>query len=764
MTRAGLLTLAAGLLIGVLLLVVQVVPAPDDRPARLSWSQRTRVNRLVEQLQTRQPSTWKPAAEELIAMGPAVAEDVVPLLRSGRGDRAGLHVLTAMASDAHVQQVLSDALGSSNVNVRHCAAIVLGKSGNRSHVPSIAPLVKRHPAAAGGALAELGGDEALDALVEGLKAVEPQSRWLVANNVGRLGRSEAIPHLEEALRHIDAQYPPISATAMVEAIRKIQKINGIETPKPIDILYEFSLGLPDRYPRGRSMAVYDVAKGVGRHVSRPRVDPANEQGRKAFLQAILDSGKGNLAIDFPAGDRLLTFRGLLLAPVKVETEPPHHYWTDAAKKLHPHDLAERVRAYNASEEAAQGPVPGMRAYPFGSSDSFAALLGDGRVVMMRVRPVKSSEGDFDCVQIVIDYRDPLYALVGLDTRTSPDPGATEEKRDDTAPPAERPPKASPEKQAFLDSAGSAEPAKPHPLDFHGIDLAKAPVTTAHERLSDLFEERPPGSKSYELRRDVLSVYSDVDGSVYYAPQKKVFFVQSDPPGSSTLHYYGPLKSDSPEILALDSLFDTEGGAIVDRGDRLRHARLALEATKRDRDRALEVNRRVPGTVPASKFERLEFEHRLAQLKVRRAELAGKDDRAARREIDVQCAKLAAQIAKAEHERALAMNRRVPGEVPASEVKRLESERRLAQLKAQQAELADDEVARREIDVQCARIVAERAAGEYQRAVAVNQRMPGSIPGGELQRLTLTLRQAQLDVVRKIAARDRAAAASPEDSP
>ena len=77
------------------------------------------------------------------------------------------------------------------------------------------------------------------------------------------------------------------------------------------------------------------------------------------------------------------------------------------------------------------------------------------------------------------------------------------------------------------------------------------MTTASERLPELFEERPRGSKSFELRPEVLRLCSGLDGTVYYVPSRKVFFVQSDPPGSSTLHFHGPFKSDSPEIVARD---------------------------------------------------------------------------------------------------------------------------------------------------------------------------------------------------------------------
>jgi hypothetical protein len=75
-------------------------------------------------------------------------------------------------------------------------------------------------------------------------------------------------------------------------------------------------------------------------------------------------------------------------------------------------------------------------------------------------------------------------------------------------------------------------------------VSNVPVTTKSSKLPDLWEERPPGSKSWEIRKDVKVLHNGLDGTVYYVPDKKVYYIQRDPPGSSTLHYYGPISEQS----------------------------------------------------------------------------------------------------------------------------------------------------------------------------------------------------------------------------
>jgi len=91
------------------------------------------------------------------------------------------------------------------------------------------------------------------------------------------------------------------------------------------------------------------------------------------------------------------------------------------------------------------------------------------------------------------------------------------------------------------------------ITFLGLDLTDAPRTTKAENLPDLWEERPPGSKSYEMRAGVLvgrgpdHLLSD---RVYYVPDKDVFYVRHDPLYSSTWTFYGPFEGKPWERLGI----------------------------------------------------------------------------------------------------------------------------------------------------------------------------------------------------------------------
>ena len=87
--------------------------------------------------------------------------------------------------------------------------------------------------------------------------------------------------------------------------------------------------------------------------------------------------------------------------------------------------------------------------------------------------------------------------------------------------------------------------------WRGLDLSAAPVTTDASRLPDIWEARPAGSKSYEIREEVTVIRPDnifVDGTVYWIPSRNRFYVQRDPAASSTLHFYGPFEGDPYQVL------------------------------------------------------------------------------------------------------------------------------------------------------------------------------------------------------------------------
>jgi len=91
------------------------------------------------------------------------------------------------------------------------------------------------------------------------------------------------------------------------------------------------------------------------------------------------------------------------------------------------------------------------------------------------------------------------------------------------------------------------------VTFLGLDLTDAPRTTNVADLPDLWEERPPGSKSYELRAGVVfarHMELPMVGAVCYVPAKDAFYVQHDSVWSSTLTYYGPFEGKPWERLGI----------------------------------------------------------------------------------------------------------------------------------------------------------------------------------------------------------------------
>jgi beta-lactamase regulating signal transducer with metallopeptidase domain/biopolymer transport protein ExbD len=68
-----------------------------------------------------------------------------------------------------------------------------------------------------------------------------------------------------------------------------------------------------------------------------------------------------------------------------------------------------------------------------------------------------------------------------------------------------------------------------------------------QNLPDLWEAVPPGSVSYEMRKEVVLVYRELGGDVFFVPSKNVFYIQRDPVGSSTMTYYGPFQGDPRKL-------------------------------------------------------------------------------------------------------------------------------------------------------------------------------------------------------------------------
>jgi len=383
--------------------------AEGDAPV-LTRSERKRAARLIAQLDTEIEAVWRPAADELIAMGPAVAPAVAALFKKAPADVPAIKILEAMAEDSYVQKVMLDGLQSTNPNVVHCSLIILGKSGNRKHTPRIASTMDRAPLGAIGALGQLGGDDAYQALVAALKAAPVEYRWLVSQHLAATGRREAIPHLIQALKRIDASYPQSSAKRIVRNIRKLQRENNIAIPPPLSgdtMIHSFPLRYIDAPNAQGSLEVFDLPTNSNHFIKLPK-------GLSSQYTMLLTAEKGTLAIRSSKGDTLVAYNGVRLAPVSLTITPPDRTWADAFLRMRQSDLAKHVRDYERLSNPTEI-APGMHAYPFKKGDLFVALLRDDRLVIIKVEDIQKRKH----AQLALMYLDPLFNVVGSHTRALP---------------------------------------------------------------------------------------------------------------------------------------------------------------------------------------------------------------------------------------------------------------------------------------------------------------------------------------------------------
>ncbi len=91
------------------------------------------------------------------------------------------------------------------------------------------------------------------------------------------------------------------------------------------------------------------------------------------------------------------------------------------------------------------------------------------------------------------------------------------------------------------------------LVWKGRAITSYPVHEDATKLTDLWEEVPPGSKSYEIRKDVRAVRSSVEvfAVIYVLPGGQRFYVERSPVGSSRHHFYGPFEGDPSPLIGED---------------------------------------------------------------------------------------------------------------------------------------------------------------------------------------------------------------------
>jgi len=86
-------------------------------------------------------------------------------------------------------------------------------------------------------------------------------------------------------------------------------------------------------------------------------------------------------------------------------------------------------------------------------------------------------------------------------------------------------------------------SQPSRFVWRGLVLSDLPAKTNPAMLSEIYEEKPAGSKSFEVRGDVRTIRVENgfdDGTVYWNPEKNLFYVQCEEPGSSLMRFYGPV--------------------------------------------------------------------------------------------------------------------------------------------------------------------------------------------------------------------------------
>jgi hypothetical protein len=109
--------------------------------------------------------------------------------------------------------------------------------------------------------------------------------------------------------------------------------------------------------------------------------------------------------------------------------------------------------------------------------------------------------------------------------------------------------APPAKDQAATASSAASSAKP--LQWRGRDLTSYPPQTDATKLPEIWEEVPPGSQSYEVRKGVRVVQSQLDSeaTIYVLPDGKRFYVERfNGLGNSEMRFYGPFIGDPKPLI------------------------------------------------------------------------------------------------------------------------------------------------------------------------------------------------------------------------
>ncbi len=297
--------------------------AEEDVASTSEALDKAELKRWIEKADSPVASQFEAAVEALVAMGPEVTGEMIPLLKTGRTDRLGLKVLEALAPEPSVQRILvsavEEARDGGNTNVVHCGLIALGKSGNVAHSDFIASFLDTNDIAATSALATLGGDRAADHLIGAFDTVETERWFMLAGALERLGDPAALPELKRRLAQVELppndRFPPATVAGMTGAITALSKEKETFTTT------SYCQGQHFRYPFDRPGApkTFSVNPLRNHYVRRPRVDPQTTAGREAIWKAMKEATEGpGFTID---GSDVVAFHGLKLAPLWPDGRP-----------------------------------------------------------------------------------------------------------------------------------------------------------------------------------------------------------------------------------------------------------------------------------------------------------------------------------------------------------------------------------------------------------------------------------------------------------
>ncbi len=319
----ALMTLAVPLAIWVVSMNVMEVVGDTTVPPTSEKLSKADLKRWIEKANSSVQSESDAAAEALVAMGPAVAQEMIPLLKSGRTDRLGIKVLKRLAPEPSVQRILvkaiEEARDNGTPNVIHCALLALGESGNVAHADFIAAFLETHDIAAMSALATLGGDRARDHLIGAFDIVPTELWFMLARTLERLGDSAAVPELKKRLAQVELppndRFPNATVGAMTGAIA------ALSGEKEAFTTTTHCQGQHFRYPFGPPGVpkTFSVNPPRDHFVRLPKVDPQSKAGREAIWKAMEEATEGpGFTID---GNEVVAFHGLKMAPLWPDGRP-----------------------------------------------------------------------------------------------------------------------------------------------------------------------------------------------------------------------------------------------------------------------------------------------------------------------------------------------------------------------------------------------------------------------------------------------------------